>query len=221
MTSDHQLAVWDGAYLFGALTWHEAAEYERFLAADPTRMAALGRYWGIPAILDALPAEEAFALLYERATAPPVPAVAGAVVVRRRRAGLAIGFTAAAASLLIGVVVGYAAVPRPSQADVALQAMTVGPRDGVSASLAVTGEQWGTRLRWSCEYTKNWASMVSGYDLVVTTRTGAESVVASWRPSGRETADLAAATVIPISDIRTVAIRQTGTTTPLAWSALG
>jgi hypothetical protein len=224
MTANDDRADWDAAYVLGALTPEESAEYERFLSRDPAHTAALQEVSDIPAILDILSPDEALALLdgpTDARTPPPVSALADVVEKRRqrsRRARLATAFASAAACLIIGGFVGYAVLPRPSAPGVALQAMGAGQREGVTASLAVTPEQWGTRLDWECEYTKNWATSVSRYDLVVTTSNGAESVVASWAPTGEETSNLAAATVIPASEIRTIAIREAGTTTPLAVS---
>jgi hypothetical protein len=91
---------------------------------------------------------------------------------------------------------------------------------GVTASLAVSDEPWGTRLDWQCQYTKAWATNVKSYDLVVTTKEGAESTVASWRPSGDAASNLAAATTIPKSEIQSVVIREAGTATPLAVTTL-
>jgi hypothetical protein len=122
--------------------------------------------------------------------------------------------------LVAGRVVGYAVIPRDSSPGVTLQAMAAGARDGVTASLAVSDEPWGTRLDWQCQYTKAWATNVKSYDLVVTTKEGAESTVASWRPSGDAASNLAAATTIPKSEIQSVVIREAGTATPLAVTTL-
>jgi hypothetical protein len=226
MTANDDRADWDAAYILGALTPEESAEYERFLSGDAARTAALQDLSDIPAILDNLSPDEALALLDgpTDTRTQPVSTLAEVAEKRRqrsRRARLATAFASAAACLIVGGFVGYAALPRPSAPGVSLQAMTAGQREGVTAALAVTPEQWGTRLDWECEYTKNWATAVNRYDLVVTTKNGAESVVASWAPTGAETSNLAAATVIPTSEIRTIAIREAGTTTPLAVSTLG
>ncbi|MFC7675923.1 hypothetical protein ACFQWH_22765 [Mycolicibacterium sp. GCM10028919] len=231
MTSDRGMAEWDAAYLLGALTAEEAAEYERYLANSPRR-AELSDADDIPGILDVLTPEEALALIEEgpksevRGEVAAQPTSLGAAAERRRlrsrRARLAGALASAAAFLLVGGIVGYAVIPHEpsSTTGVSLQAMAAGEREGVSASLAVSEEPWGTRLDWQCEYTKAWASNVKGYDLVVMTKDGSESTVASWRPSGDEATNLAAATVIPTSDIRSVVIREAGTATPLAVTTL-
>lgn len=233
MTSDDNVSEWDAAYILGALTPEERSEYEQFLTAEPARAAALVEFAEIPAILDVLPREEALALIgmgpaaqLSDPAADLMPSLAVAAEKRRvrsRRARLATALASAAAFLVIGGVIGYTTLPHESSGGVTLQAMAPGKQDGLTASLAVSHQEWGTRLDWQCQYTKDWAESVPSYDLVVTTKGGKETAVASWRPSGRasQASNLAAATVIPTSDIRTVEIRQTGMSTPLAITTLG
>lgn len=230
MTSDRDMENWDAAYLLGALTAEEAADYERYLSEAPERTAALNDSEELLAVLDVLSPEEALALLGEQpepnqdqvpVRVQPTPLTAAAQRRRQRSGGTrwASFLAAAAALLLLGGIVGYTAIPRPSPPGVSFQAMAAGERPGVTAALAVTEEPWGTRLDWHCEYTKDWAKTVSGYDLVVTTDDG-QTTVATWSPVGEDASNLAAATMIPTADIRSVIIRETGTATPLAVSQL-
>ena len=128
----------------------------------------------------------------------------------------------AAALAIVGGVVGATVFPRTtgSVQTVAMAPMQPGPRPGVTAELAVTEKKWGTELNWACQYTKDWARDVDSYDIVVTTRTGAQTTVGSWRPAGDEASGLSAATSIPTADIRTVDIRVSGTDQPLAVTTL-
>ncbi|MGB3484650.1 MAG: hypothetical protein WBB07_20840 [Mycobacterium sp.] len=232
MNSDGNMSDWDAAYVLGALTPEERSEYEQLRAAEPTNIAALTDFADTAALLDLLSPQEALALLDEAVEGAPIPEVAPAILlpalaaaaekrrVRSRRAVIASVLASAAAFLLIGGIIGYNSIGASPSTGVTLQAMAPGQRKGVSASLAVTGERWGTRLDWQCQYTKDWASTVTSYGLVVTTIGGAESTVATWSPSGHEASGLAAATVIPTSEIRSIEIRETGTTTPLAVTTL-
>jgi hypothetical protein len=232
MTPDGNLADWDAAYILNALTPEERIEYERFLTADPARASTLTEFADIPAILDVLPREQALAMLENHPEATitgeavdKVPSLAVAAEQRRKRSARArwgAALAAAAAFLLIGGIVGYTTIPHQPPAGVHLDAMAPGQRAGVTASLAVTKEEWGTRLDWECQYTKDWAQSVPSYDLVVTTKGGKETPVASWTPGGQasQASNLAAATTIPASEIRSVDIRVTGTTTPLAVTTL-
>ena len=210
MTADDDIAQWDAAYVLGALSADDRKAYERFLADNPDRAAALDDIAGLPDILDALTADEVLAL--------ELPRLAD----RRRSRWLPV-LAAAAAFLAVGVLVGSAIFPRtvevpgPAIAAPALQPMTEVGRGGVTASLAVTPMSWGTRLDWQCQYVKGWAKTVSNYDLVVTTADGKEHTVASWAPGDKDRAEsLAAATSIPAADIRVVDIRAAPSPEPLA-----
>jgi hypothetical protein len=229
MTSDGNLADWDAAYILGALTPEERIEYEKFLSAEPTHAATVTEFADIPAILDVLPRDQALLLLDDGAEPPLtdhtklMPSLAIAAEKRRKRSQrtrLGTALASAAAFLLIGGIVAYATIPHKPPPGISLAAMTPGQRAGVTASLAVSKEGWGTRLDWQCQYTKDWATNVPSYDLVVTTKSGKQTAVGSWSPAGDKAANLAASTVIPISDIHTVDIRVTGTTTPLAVTTL-
>lgn len=231
MSHDDDLADWDAAYVLGALSPEDRIAYERYLAANPARAAQLSEFAGLPGILNALSPEEAVAL-NESANDGPVeerpldlmPSLARAAAQRQkrsRRSVVALAVATAAAFLAVGVIVGFTVFPRPAPSAPTLQAMAPTARGGVAASLAVTEKKWGTRLDWTCEYLKDWSKDVDSYDLVVTTDDGKQTTVASWSPAGDEASGLAAATVIPTAEIRSVDIRVAGTTTPLAVKTLG
>ncbi len=128
----------------------------------------------------------------------------------------------AAALAIVGGVVGATVFPRTtgSVQTVAMAPMQPGSRPGLTAELAITEKKWGTELNWACQYTKDWSRDVDSYDIVVTTKNGAQTTVGSWRPAGDEANGLSAATSIPTSDIRTVDIRVSGTDEPLAVTTL-
>lgn len=222
--SERDPSEWDAAYLLGALTPEETVAYERYLADHPEDEAGLDSLAGLPAIMDALPPQEALALLNEDAEPTPSLATLAAAARQRRRrtqrVRVATGIASAAACLIIGGFVGHLILGPQQPTGPALQAMSSGQRAGVTAALAVSAESWGTRLDWQCEYTKDWATTVSRYDLVITTKDGRESTIASWSPAGNAASNLAAATAIPAADIRTVDIRVADTKVPLAVTTL-
>lgn len=172
----------------------------------------------MPDILDVLSPEEALALT-DLAGSPPaqdhhdnVASFARAEEGRRRqsrRARFAGVIAAAAAFAIIGGVVGATVFPRTTESvqTVAMAPMQPGTRPGLTARLAVTEKKWGTELNWAFDYTKDWARDVESYDIVVTTNSGGQMVVGSWRPAGDEATGLSAATSVPTSEIRTVDIR--------------
>jgi hypothetical protein len=226
---DDDLAEWDAAYVLGALNLEERRTYESYLAANPARAAELTELAGMPGILNTLSRDEAVALT-NLAGAPPieqrpdnVASLAHAAVKRQRRSRrtwLAAAVASAAALLIAGGVVGATVFPRSPAPTVALQAMQPTPHGGLTAELAVTEKKWGTQLNWACQYTKVWSRNVKSYDIVVTTRDGAQQAVGSWKPAGDEATGLSAATSIPTSQIRTVDIRETGSNEPLAITTL-
>ena len=230
-TPDNDLAEWDAAYVLGALSLEDRRSYENYLAANPAHTAELTELAGMPGILNALSRDEAVALT-DLAGAPPdesrpdsVASLARAAAQRRqrsRRAGFAAAVAVAAALLVAGGVVGATVFGR-SQAPVqtvAMQPMQPTPRDGLTAQLAVTAKKWGTQLNWACTYTQDWSKHVDRYDIVVTTRDGAQTAVGSWKPAGDEATGMSAATSIPTGQIRTVDIRATGSNEPLAITTL-
>jgi hypothetical protein len=222
------LAEWDAAYVLGALSPEDRRTYENYLATNPERNTEFADLAGLPDLLDVLSPEEALALT-DLPGSPPaedrpdnVASLAAASEKRRsRRAGVAAVVAAAAALAIVGGVVGATVFPRTTSVQtVAMSPMQPGSRPGLTAQLAVTEKKWGTELNWACEYTKDWSRDVESYDIVVTTESGAQRVVGSWRPAGDEATGLSAATSIPTSQIRSVDIRVTGTDEPLAVTAL-
>jgi hypothetical protein len=231
VTEDRDIANWDAAYVLGALSARERLEYEDFLADNPQRAAGLTEIAALPGILNLLSPEEALALNADDAqggeVAKPLnlmPSLARAAEKRQRRTRryvITMMAATAAAFLAVGVIVASAIFGRPgSAAGPSLQAMTSVGRGGITAELAVSEKQWGTRLDWSCQYTKDWSRKVGSYDLVVTTVDGKQTTVGSWRPAGDEASGLSAATVIPTAQIRTVDIRESGSAAPLAEKTL-
>ena len=150
-----------------------------------------------------------------------MPSLAAAAAKRQRlsrRSLIGAGLAAAAAVAIGAGALGAAVFPRsgPPPAEVALQAMQPTPKGGISAALAVTEKKWGTRLDWTCDYVADWAKEAASYDIVVTTVEGIESAVGTWSPASDHATGLAASTAIATDRIRTVDIRLSGTTEPLA-----
>ncbi len=220
------IAEWDAAYVLGALSREDRRLFEGYLEANPERAAALTELAGIPAILNALSCDDALALTEHDARVaadtsavnlmPSLAAAAARQKRRTRRGVLAAGFAAAAVVAIGAGTIGATAFPVDRADRIALQAMQPTLKGGINATLAVTKQEWGTRLDWTCEYVKDWARTVPAYDIVVTTIEGAESAVGTWSPASDHTGGLAASTAIPADKIHTVDIRVSGTHEPLA-----
>ena len=232
MTDDPKdFSDWDAAYILGALSPEDRRAYEKHLAETPASAAELSELAGLPGVLKGLTPEEAVALLYpvesgrlESTAHQPgaVSALARSVNRRRRRirAGLISAAIGTAALLVVGtIVVGGLRAPTEGidspNATGRSTAMSPVVRDTVTARLTVTPKPWGTLLNWNCDYSDLWTAAPQTLDLVVTSTSGIETVVASWTASGAKGAGLAASTSVAAADIRTVSIRTADTASTL------
>lgn len=218
---------WDAAYILGALSTDDRRAFERHLATCPECSASLAELAGLPGILSKLSSEDAVAVL-----APPedfavddhlrdhghapglVQRLAAAAQRRKRR--IRLGMLAAAVAVVALFTVGGIAIVSSQAPTPAVVAMAPVNQNVITASLQVTKKGWGTSFSWSCSYHDGiWTGRPVSYDLVVVTKSGRESTVATWSTAGEHASGLAASTAIRTADIRSVEIRLTGTTTPL------
>jgi hypothetical protein len=220
---------WDAAYVLGALDTGDRRAYEQHLATCPACCAALSEFAGLPGILSKLSAEDAVALLNADDVSAGVddhlregshvPGVVQrlALATKRRRRRVRFGMLGATA-LLVGILatigVVYSAGQTPIAAAVAMDPVA---QHVITASMSVTPKAWGTRFDWSCRYpaaTEHYGSPVA-YDLVVVSKDGVQSVVASWTTTGEAATGLSASSAISFGDIRSVEIRPTGSSSIL------
>jgi anti-sigma factor RsiW len=220
---------WDAAYVLGALSPEERLEFEGHLAECADCTAAVAESAGVPGVLRRLDTATAIRLR-DLPEAAPVADVAPANVARiasgiRRRRRM---FTTAAAAAIVaalgggvggGLTVGAAlAGHSPASTSTTAQLHPVGGSE-VSASLTMASIAEGTRLDWRCKYPAQgeWSG-TTAYRLVVQTKDGAWSTVATWsgRGSGTTVDGLSTVTSIPRQDIRAVEIRLPGEKTALA-----
>ena len=157
--------------VLGALSLEDRHTYEAFLAANPERAAALTELAGLPGILNVLSRDEAVALTEHAGDAPAEGRTLNLMPSLASRGGEAAAGDRGAAwppwgwqprplvamtAGVVGATVFPGSGPVPTEA-VELTAMQSTPLGGVNAALAVTEKKWGTRLDWTCEYTKDWA----------------------------------------------------------------
>ena len=220
----------DGAYVLGALPPEDRRRYEEHLAVCSSCARSVRALAGLPGMLGVLDAAEAEALRDLPDEAPGrggahVPAraagVARRIARRRRRTRLTASLVLLGALVLAGA--GGWALTRSAAPAAASASHLLTPVGGshLRAELSATPVGWGTRLDWSCDYRgpagasgEQYAPM--SYSLVVRTRDGGESTVATWTSDGGEARDLVAATAIPADSISRVDIRETGSETALA-----
>jgi Putative zinc-finger len=227
-TIDH-FRDWDAAYVLGALDSDDRRAYERHLAECPACAAAVAEFAGLPGILRNLSSEDAIALLAADDvivgvddhlrdgvhTPGLVQRLAVAATRRRRRVRFGmLGAAVAVVALLVTGGVVYTAAQAPAANAVAMAPIQ---QHVITASMRVTQKAWGTRFDWSCSYpgaTALYSAPVS-YDLVVVTKSGARSVVATWSSTGPHSAGLSASSDIAYGDIGSVEIRLSGSSNTL------
>lgn len=119
---DHHYAMWDAAYVLGALSAADRREFEAHLAGCPECRGAVTELCGVPALLSQLDRDEVAAISESAPTVVAsglspelLPSLLAAVHRRRRRTRLItwVASSAAAAVLAIGVLVSVCrATPR-------------------------------------------------------------------------------------------------------------
>jgi hypothetical protein len=171
MSHTDAYAEWDAAYVLGALTGAERAEYEDHLAGCGRCRDAVAELAGMPGLLGQLSPAEAMAVDVGSATSPPSPVAEDDVpppaslmpvlpLPSPRRRWLA-PVAAAAAALLIGGVGGYAlsqsrdAYPGGSRATALTNtrlAFVPVQASPMTAVVDVVPTGTGTELRVECQY---------------------------------------------------------------------
>lgn len=214
--TDHdELATWDAAYVLGALSATDRRRFEGHLADCASCRAAVHELAPMPGLLGHLSRDEGEALLDASPAEPRAEETVDSLVRaahRRdrkrwvRRIGVAVAATAAAAALIFAI-----GLPRnDSDADPDVQvAMTERAPAPLTATMGLTEVGWGTRLDMKCAYPKTgpggpgpWA-----YALQVVSTSGAKSQVATWSGHRGTKAQIAAATALPLKEIRRVEVK--------------
>jgi len=166
------------AYVLGALSASERAEFETHLAECADCRQSVAELAGIPGLLSRIsPAD-----LAEEPPVPDtlVPRLVRAVRRTGRRRRLAVGGLAAAAAVLAvgGTLIavdgtgGSSSGPPP-------QAMVAVVQSPVRATAALVGHKWGTEVTMTCTYEDNtpWSRP---YTLVAVDDDGTEHEIAQW-----------------------------------------
>lgn len=220
---------WDGAYVLGALSPDERRDYEQHLAACGACRRAVGELAGVPGLLGLVPVADALAFEDAAASGSMEPDDAPSVAVLTRRVRTARTRTrvlmgAAAVALVVGGFAAGTAVSSTLEEDddvVAAQELELrlAPVNdsGVEASLAMQSADWGTALEWSCSYPADVFVDGVSYELVVVSRTGERSTVATWTGGTTpRTTGLSATTALRSDEIARIELSTPARDTPLA-----
>lgn len=191
--STDEFALYDAAYVLGALSPAERREFETHLKVCATCASSVGKLAGLPGLMSRVSVEQLTAEA-EPLPATLLPSLARAVRRQRQRRRLAVGATAAAAACLIAVgAVAVTLLDSPARPPVATPASTpsgtanlaltaVAPSP-ITASARLVDMAWGTRIDLTCAYRTNGLYPARGvpYALVVIDRSGAAEQVATWK----------------------------------------
>jgi hypothetical protein len=216
MSAEHErLSSWDGAYVLGALSGADRAEYEDHLAVCASCRKAVAELAPTAGLLSRLSAERARAIAAANGPAPvvtPDPSLRTRVVqtARRRRARRVTAWTLAASLAVVAIgVPTVITVTNASSSGVtyALDEVNGAP---LEASVKLTPVAWGTRIDLVCQYTGEVLDAPPGgwpYALAVTDDSGATSVLSTWRAGPGATTELSAGTDLEASSIGSIEIR--------------
>ncbi|BAJ75985.1 predicted transmembrane transcriptional regulator [Microbacterium testaceum StLB037] len=218
MSAEHErLSSWDGAYVLGALSAADRAEYEAHLAVCAPCRKAVAELAPTAGLLSRLSAERARAIAAPDGPAPvvtPHPSLRTRVVqtARRRRARRITAWTLAASLAVVAIAVPTVitvtnASSSSSGVTYALDEVNGAP---LEASVKLTPVAWGTRIDLVCQYTGEVLDAPPGgwpYALAVTDDSGATSVLSTWRAGPGATTELSAGTDLEASSIGSIEIR--------------
>ncbi|MEV7876030.1 zf-HC2 domain-containing protein [Microbacterium sp. NPDC089188] len=217
MNVDHErLSSWDGAYVLGALSAPDRAEFEAHLGACELCRAAVAELAPTAGLLSRLSAERARAISPSTGPVPlaaPDPTLRTRVLdtARRRRRRRATGWVLAASIALVAIAVpGVVAVNSAVSSSGTVYALDGVAGAPLEASVKLTSAPWGTRIDLVCQYTGEVLDAPPGgwpYALAITDDTGATSVLSTWRAGPGSTTELSAGTDLAAADIGSVEIR--------------
>ena len=217
--STDKFALYDAAYVLGALSPAERREFETHLLGCAACAHATGELAGLPDLMSVVSVED----LMREAEAPPqtlLPSLARAVRRERVRRRVAVGTAAVAAACLVAVgavslsrddsPAGPPVAPSASSpsgtANLAMSAVVPSP---VTASARLVDVAWGTRIDLTCTYNPKERGTNDGrpYALVVIDRSGAAQQVATWKALPGRELTVAGASSLARRDVAAVEVR--------------
>ena len=214
-----EFALYDAAYVLGALSPAERREFEDHLKGCAACASSVGELAGLPGLMSQVSVEE----LTAEVEAPPetlLPSLARAVRRERARRRLTFGTAAVAAACLVAVgavaligpdsptrlPIAPSASTASGSANLTLSAVVPSP---VTASARLVDMAWGTRIDLTCSYSAKGSYPAEGspYALVVIDRSGGEQQVATWSALPNRELTVLGASSLARRDIAAVEIR--------------
>lgn len=220
-----RFAIDDGAYVLGALSPTERAEFERHLPGCATCRKSVARLAVLPGLLGRLDAETVIAQ-----PAPPtlLPRTLQAITARRRAERRRRRWYVLAGALAAVVLVALAGIgarltgptaPAPPSDTVALTAMRpVVEQLPVAGEIGLVRVQGGTRIDMRCWYEKGYEGAWTVRLVVFPIDGGPGEQVGSWMASAGQEISLSAMTHLSPAEIGRIELRRGDDTALLEWS---
>lgn len=213
-------ALWDAAYVLGALSSDERREYETHLSGCTECRSAVGELSGMPALLKTLNPDEVASIDDGRLDTPPphllddlLAEVSRRRTRTRRRAWMLAASAAAAigAALLLILRPGPAEPPtgQPAVAAPASLSMTPVAPSSLEATVLVTSRGWGTHIAMTCTYRPEATTADDHGDalaMVAVGQDGTRTQLATWIAKEGATASPSGSTSMPVDQIAAVQI---------------
>src|ERR1700744_6213361 len=209
----HDYATWEAAYVLGSLSTADRREYEAHLSVCPLCNQAVSELSGMPALLSKLDGGTVAAMGADGSTEPAdrapnlLPSLLSQVHRRRRRLRLVTWPSGAAAAVLlaIGLFTSVSWQPPtsspPPQASVsALQMAQVGT-DALASTGSIRSQQWGTYIDLNCVCLAPVTAHHDKLAMVVVTRDGSHTQLATWVADPGHTANPAGSISTPVEQI--------------------
>ena len=210
----HDYATWDAAYVLGSLSTADRREYEAHLSVCPWCNQAVSELSGMPALLSKLDGDTVAAMGTEQ---PPVqapnllPTLLSEVHRRRRRVRMVTWTSGAAAAVLlaVGLFVGIAwhqPTSSPPQASVSALPMAQVGTNELASTVSISSQHWGTYIDLNCVCLAPVTAHHDKLAMVVVSRDGARTQLATWVADPGHTANPAGSISTPVEQIAAVQI---------------
>jgi anti-sigma factor RsiW len=211
----HDYATWDAAYVLGSLSPADRREYESHLSVCPLCDQAVSELSGLPALLSKLDGGTVAAMGADDLSADMapnlLPSLLSEVHRRRRRVRMATWTSGAAAAVLLAiglfVSIGWQhPTSSPPQASVAALPMAQIGTSALDSTVSIRSQHWGTYIDLNCVCLAPVTAHHDRLAMVVVSRDGAHTQLATWVADPGHTANPAGSISTPVEQIAAVQI---------------
>ncbi|OBJ87480.1 hypothetical protein A9W97_17695 [Mycobacterium gordonae] len=213
---NHGYAMWDAAYVLGALSATHRREFEAHIAECSTCRDAVGEVSGMPALLSQLDHNEVATItasgqMRRVSEMSPELLASSLATVRRHRSSRFARIAAVLAAVMLGicVMIGVQGQLVTSPSSIATESELPMVQVGttlLASTVSLTSQHWGTyiALKFVCM-----APVDAQHDtvaMVVTARDGSQTRLATWVAIPGNTATPAGSIALPVDQIATVRV---------------